>query len=369
MPRPPTKSPLDNPNIPAFEKIPGWIERNQEIPKAQSGRHKQKGDRMSKLAAALERWKSPDHDEVIGRPHREKSKGVLPHDELQAAIQWECFRHLYFSGKLRGLWKELIENDQLDTLERHTAKPEQGGRAPRPEQNLLKRQLNIGPMGWQIVAGGVWKPFTTWADHPHFPSLAWMELRELPTSLDVLIAAPKRDHVKIARKQFAPNTDALISEFGKELETWRRQNSSIEVDLHKFGKLDLPEILEASSAASAPGASQVILEIDWNSTKSELVGAFWREIGAVWQKRNPQGGAQGRRDKLTTFFGGLVMRRRLDRGLSIKEAGAGLYSKGKEVRTNEAAKAALAVADEQIDRVERFLNRCVSELSNAASRA
>ncbi len=293
-------------------------------PSTRLGRHKHDPGWQDKLAKAHDEWKASKHDLEIAKPFTDP--GSVPLAEIPAAIAWECFRHLYFSDELPQFWKALVERDRIDVLEKFY------------KESWFEKYTEI--------YGDESNHLFSWADDRHFPCDTWVQMRESPHCVHALHEAPKRRHVKIVRK--VPDTSSLCADFTQEINSWRKAKKTIAIDLDN--PKEVHEILEVCSSAFGRQANYVILEIDWDSTKKELTDAFWKEIEPMHEE-----GLKGRRDGPRGFFAGLAIRRRLSRGLAMKQAIARLYGSGEVPRANDTSKKALATADRYVQELKKYL--------------
>jgi hypothetical protein len=312
-----------------------------------AGAHKYKPKWKRLLAASRKEWLSPDQDLSISKA-ADTQKPLHP-DEHAAAVKWECFRHLYFSGHLSEFWRAMIEEDQLEVRDQFRGK------------RLFALLVSNDPNGFA-------EPWARWADDPCFPALAWMQARERPSFKRALRYAPQpSEHVKLRKDELS--TWELLrcwvkAQIENQSDHFQRNEAEALSDILQRAKnpLEIP-CHEVPKQPHSKTSTHVVLKIDWNSTKEELTEAFLKEIEPLWEKRNPDG-KMGRRDSELGFFKGLVLRRRLDRGVSDFEACTGFYTALRDRKDcmPSAAKTALALADSRVAQTKAALEEIEARL-------
>ncbi len=330
------------------------------------GLHKTQPDWNAKIKRAKKHWAQPDTDKKIGKPHTSPSS--LHPDELQAALDWECFRHLYFSGRLSAFWNAMIEEPQMEFLERfRVLHPEAGGHVEYNGFNLHSRK------------GEFCGPWGAWADDPCFLLYTWEEMRLLPDSLFARQVAPKPATSPVrVMKDWPGSSQSLSRWLAKRVEEQLDQFAENKTAARVMQEVMIPEkiqkgepsamedyrcltqeVLEIPSAYisgihSPKSATNVVVEIDWHSTKQELCEAFWKAIEPVYEKKLAKPIA-GPRHGIRTLFAGLVMRRRLGRGVKgAKPINEGLYGNSERPQ-HKTSDEALRKADERLETVRRQL--------------
>lgn len=308
-------------------------------------KHKPTWDRL--LAASLKNWQSTNHDLLIAKAANNTS--ILHPDEREAAVKWECFRHLYFSGQLSDFWRNMIQKRQLDVID-----------------EFRTSMYVAGLISWE--ANGFAQPWATWADDPCFPARAWLEAREKKHFKHALNVAPHPSaHVELRKDElstwgllFGWSKARIENQFDATQENKEEATSAM---LQTAAKpLEIP-CHEVPKRLHSENSTHLVVRIDWNSTKEEIKEAFFREIDPLWEARNPDG-VMGRGDSELSFFKGLVLRRRLDRDYSQYEACEGLY-KPLGDRKNcmpIAAKNALSLADSRLVQAKCELEQIEAKL-------
>lgn len=281
--------------------------------------HKHRKDWLAKLNKAKAVWNSPQHDEAI-----KKLPPCSHEDELRVAVMWECFRHLYFSEQLSPFWRAMVEAGRFKGLERYW-------------KNTSAVVPYISASRDSFAA-----PWNLWADRPEFPLHAWSKLS----------AGAKKESALRAIAVDAPPVCILkdnlygwshILSWGRDCET---KISHSQNDLKRALSDEPLEVIDGST-------STVAFKIDWAAvSKEELLNGVWNRIEKLWQARNPKG-KKGRPTSLLSFFDGLVMLRRKDRGIEGEEICKGTaYAAQKDGRKdvlNAGAKKAIHLAQSRLD--------------------
>ncbi len=318
-----TPSPFHDP---AVVKAGGFFER------ARLGRHKHSSDWRSKLNRAKQNWENPAHDDLI---KENGSSGNLHPDEVDVAIRWECFRHLYFTDGISDFWRNVIEGDRFDALEVY--------------KNSLSR---IGFLGDEADCFAA--PWNAWADNPCFPSLTWMEAKAKPEFNQALHSAPRA----AAPARLLMDTVSSWSLFHhwsldqiESSETLRQTDEAAANERLLQGMIRPMEIERRE-----PNVTAIAMEINWKASKEEIQNSFWQQIESIWKRQNPKG-VRGPRTKDLPFFKGLVMIRGCRRGTApdiYKSTSDGLESK--------ASRDARKLAADRLDDTRRELEAIEARL-------
>jgi hypothetical protein len=305
------------------------------------GRHKHDSDWSKKLQTASKRWLQAGHDSLILAMSAKVDGKLFSQEEVETAIQWECFRHLYFTGKLSARWKRFIEEDRFRVLEQFRS-------------SMKASFLSHDRLGFAA-------PWNMWADDPCFPVLAWSEARDKAEFLFGL---------SIAKKQIAARLiPADLSQgglFARKVEEIRDNQFALSEKGDIQGLyLSTLKPLEVKHS-TADNLTSLVVEIDWTTTKEEIEAAFAECIKPIWDARNP-GGSNGRGDSDLMFFKGLVLRRRLDRGLLDHDACKDLYTPLLDRKDGmpHAAKNALRFAESRLAQTKSALEQVEAKLTES----
>lgn len=306
-----------------------WIARHQW------GNHKRERGWPEHLKEAKKAWREDSQDLLIAALHKHSPCNS---DEIDAAVKWECFRHLFFSGGLSDFWREMIEGDHLETLEKF-------------HPHSLRKISVIYSHDPNDFAS----PWAQWANTPCFPFLPWVMAREERTFDEFRAAAASPTE---CAKLLTNSTDTWnlaycwarqqIEEYAKliaEDATLARDTYALKI--HE--PAEIPCTGEQPERAGNENITRLIVEIDWNLPKTAILEAFERQIEPLWQRRNPDG-KNGRGDTERTFFSGLAIRRRVERDFTLYDACKGLYERRTDTKDGItlAAKNALGLADKRL---------------------
>jgi hypothetical protein len=324
---------------------------NEWFSKHRWGIHKNKSNWRDVLKKAKAEWKQPEQDVLIAAPHTEKY-GSCPSEEIKAAVQWECFRHLYFSEQLSDFWKEMIEGNQIDALEKH-------------HPNSIRKISVICSHDPNDFAS----PWATWANTLQFPMCPWIAARKCKKFAAILAAAEVPSDCATLLTDYI-NTWAIAEHWAQQQIEEFHQLSATNPQLARdtyVPKINEPAEIpctgEKPERAGSENITRVILEIDWDSPKTAIFRAFERQIEPLWKKRNPNA-KNGRGDTERTFFSGLAIRRRIVLGKTAHDACEGLYTPRADTKEGlpHSAQNALDLADKRLAETKAALDAIEDKL-------
>lgn len=283
------------------------------------GSHKHSSDWRRKLNSAKRNWVKPEHDEHILKYGLQDD---LHPAEVDAAIRWECFRHLYFTDGISNFWRNVIEGDRFDALEVY--------------KNSLSRVGFLGDEADCFAA-----PWNAWADNPCFPSLTWLEAKARPAFNQALYSSPRAadparllmDTVSSWSLLYHWSLDQIESS-----ETLRQTDEAAANERLLQGMIRPLEITRRKSNVTA-----IAMEINWEASKEEIQNSFWQQIQPIWKRNNPNG-VRGPRATGLPFFNGLVMIRRGSRGDDRD-----IYKRTPDGRESKASRDARTLAENWLD--------------------
>jgi hypothetical protein len=306
------------------------------------GTHKQMPGWKDNFKRAKTQWEREQQDLSIASLHVESA---CPPEEIDAAVKWECLRHLYFSGQLSDFWKAVIEGNHLDALEEH-----------------YPGSLRTPSFIFSHDPNDFASPWVQWANTACFPFLPWVLAREEKDFAAILASAEApSDCVKFLTNY--TNTWALAEHWARQqIEDFSRLSATNpQLARDTYGPqvnepAEIPCTGEKPERVGNENITRLIVEINWDSPKTAIAKAFAKQIEHLWNKRNPND-KFGRGDTERPFFSGLVIRRRLDRGMFANEACEGLYKRRDDTieGLTTSAKNALKLADERLDETKRAL--------------
>lgn len=324
---------------------------NEWRSKHQWGNHKQDSSWQKALKTAKAEWKKPKQDLLLAALHMDKDN-PCPSDEIEAAVRWECFRHLYFSEQLSDFWKQMIEGNQLDALEKH-------------HPNSIRKISVIFSHDPNDFAS----PWATWANTLEFPMCPWITARNYKTFAAILAAAGGPSDCATLLTDYI-NTWTIAENWARQqiLEFHRLLATNPQIARDTYGPkinepAEIPCTGEQPERAGSKNITRLILEIDWDSPKTAIVKAFERQIEPLWNKRNPNA-KNGRGDTERTFFSGLAIRRRIDRGKTAYDACEGLYKTRADTKEGltHSAQNALDLADRRLIETKAVLEAIEDKL-------
>lgn len=313
------------------------------------GTHKNKSNWQDMLKSAKAEWEQPEQDLLIAAAHK---TSPLPSDEIEAAVKWECFRHLYFSGQLSDFWKQMIEGDQINAVKKH-------------HPDSIRKSSVIFSHDPNDFAS----PWAAWANTPYFPKCAWSAARKKASFSKTLGAAVKPSECASLLTDYTNTWHLVFCWARQQIEEFSRLTAANpQLALEIFGPkinepAEIPCTGELPKRAGSENISRVILEIDWNAPKTSIVKAFERQIEPLCKKRNPEG-KMGRRDTELPFFSGLAIRRRVNRGMLPFYACEGLYGTRGDTKDGltHTAKNALELADTRLAETKSALDAIEDKL-------
>lgn len=323
-----------------------WFARHQW------GNHKRERGWPEHLKEAKKAWKEDSQDLLIAALRKHSPCNS---DEIDAAVKWECFRHLYFSGGLSDFWRDMIEGDHLETLEKH-------------HPHSLRKISVIYSHDPNDFAS----PWAQWANTACFPFLPWVTAREERTFDEFRAAAASPTE---CAKLLTNSTDTWnlaycwarqqIEEYAKlisEDATLARDTYALKI--HE--PAEIPCTGEQPERAGNENITRLIVEIDWSSGKMAILEAFERQIEPLLQRRNPDG-TNGRGDTERMFFSGLAIRRRIVRGKTAHDACEGLYTPRADTKAGltHSAKNALDLADTRLAETKSALKAIEEKLKQS----
>lgn len=295
--------------------------------------HKHGKDWLTKLKKAKAAWNSPQHDETIKN---------VPHDthedELRVAVMWECFRHLYFSEKLSPFWRAMVEAGRFKGLERYW-------------NNSTSVVPYISTSRDSFAA-----PWNLWADHPEFPLHAWSKLS----------AGAKKENALRAVAYDSPPICVLKDNLNgwSHIHSWSRD---CETRINRCQNDPTLALSDEPLELFNGSVSTIAFKINWAAvSKEEFQKGVWDHIEKLWQARNPRG-KKGRPTSLLSFFNGLVMLRRIARGIEgadiCKGTAYAAQMDGRKNVLNAAAKKALKFASSKLDETLEALEKIERRLA------
>ena len=287
--------------------------------------------RLSQFDEAKKRWISDDTDAML------LSMAALPDDQVAAAKDWECLRHLYFTDRLSEFWRRWISEGEEAALKRF--------REPLPTPNEVSYRAPFRfPRALRLDS---------------FPNKAWSELSEGEQAMvEWGFGTFTKKPVEAVR--------ATCSQFSGLMEwaylQWEAKKMSPDIK-NPAAELLSTSIMERNVSGDGT-RTQVVLEIDWKAGKDEIVAAFRSVIESKWAKENEKGRKPREKDPKHFFKGLVVLRRRKVRQpvLPWKEATmlrTSTFIFGKKTRGDTTA-ARTAVTDAS-DTLASFNRRLESE--------
>ncbi len=289
------------------------------------GSHKHSSDWRRKLNSAKRNWAKPEHDAHI---LNNGSQGNLHPDEVDAAIRWECFRHLYFTDGISDFWRNIIEGDRFDALEVY--------------KNSLSRVSFLGDEANCFAA-----PWNAWADNPCFPFLTWLEAKAKPEFNQALHSSPRAADPARLLMDTVSSWSLLYHWSLDQIQNstdLRQTDKAAADDRLRQGMTRPLEIERQESTVTA-----IAMEINWKASKEEIQNTFWQQIESIWKRNNPKG-VRGPRAVSLPFFNGLVMIRRGSRGDERE-----IYSRTPDGRESKASQNARTLAENRLDVARRAL--------------
>jgi hypothetical protein len=296
------------------------------------GKHKH-DERMWKkeLLKARAKWSKAEHDDEILKAIT--LRDLLHEDEVEAVIKWECFRYLYFTGQLSQFWNKAIEGSRYDALE---------------ACGSLKKTAYLSDGSDSFGA-----PWSAWSDHPSFPAMSWHEAKRHPKFESLLYSAPQPNKpAELLRADVRSwsllyyQSLAAIESLNDDLQICPENEKS----KYLIG-MDKPLMIQPH----AKKTTVIALEVDWDSTKSEIRDAIWQEIEQIWKQRSTK--KMGPKKQIAPILNGLVTLRRQARG-----DGRRIYARRPDGGPIKAEKEAIRNAEVRLNATKEALCLIEAEL-------